>query len=501
MSKVPVYLKVSFVNKDELIPKLKEILKASDFCDEEPSIPEQLEKLIANFKKDIQFVLESPYVDRHYRDTYYSFHSSKFKKTGRNCIRVHLFEGKITQNDLFNKDINLDERYWGFFIIRPLPLYILGRSLISPKALETNNFICCLMKTRVSLLGNEFAAYGFPHIAQDTETHTCAESALWNYVEYFGQKYHRYKPLLPSQIVTTLLDSEHRILPSEGLTEKELAKCLNVNGFQCLIYYAANSSDTDTFFQLLRIYIESGIPLLLKLANDENAHAILVIGHEIDNSLYDAKKLFRSKNNMWVDVSLIDKKFVFMDDNLPPYKIATLSKPTTHYSDPKMKNLTIKAFIVSLPVHMFLVAEKACALMQKIFKDPEVGLQKLDGKWVSRLLLTGNHSFKKFIYDHNDTMPNIIREGLLSLALPRFIWIAELYKEQRFNLNGFCSGLLIIDATSNGKTPASVLWYMVDNHLFIYDNGAWDNGLDRKEPFRMNTYRNNLKGEWNQWKS
>ena len=307
---MPDYLNVIIVNKGELIPKLKEILQKDEFCGEEPSVPKQLKELVVNLRGDVLFALEYPYVDRHYRDTYYSFHSSKFKKTGRNCIRVHIFEGQIKGDDLYNNKINLDERYLGFFIIRPLPLYILGRSLISPRALQTRNFVCCLMKTRVSLLGNEFTAHGFPHIAQDTETHTCAESALWNYVEYFGQKYHRYKPLLPSQIVTTLLDSEHRILPSEGLTEKELAKCLNVNGFQCLIYYAANSLDIGTFFQLLRIYVESGIPLLLKLANKENAHAVLVIGHEIGNSLYNTKKHLHPKGS-WVDVSLIDKKFVF----------------------------------------------------------------------------------------------------------------------------------------------------------------------------------------------
>jgi len=498
---VPNYLNVSFVNKDELIPEIKKILRGDDFCGEEPSIPKRLTDLLKNLRDNIQFVLESPYVDRHYRDTYYSFHASKFKKTGRNCIRIHIFEEKIIGSNLYDKEINLDEKYWGFFIIRPLPLYILGRSLISPKALKSNNFVCCLMKTRVSLLGNEFTAHGFPHIAQDTETHTCAESALWNYVEYFGQKYHRYKPLLPSQIVTTLLDSEHRILPSKGLTEKELAKCLNVNGFQCLIYSIFNYSEDNTFFQLLRIYVESGIPLLLKLANKENAHAVLAIGHETDNSLYDTKKYFSSESTTWVDASLIDKKFVFIDDNLPPYKIADLYKPADHYSDPKMKDLEIRAFIVSLPVHMFLVAEKAYALTQEILSDPKVGLQTFGGKWISRLLLTGNHSFKKFIYEHDDNMPKIIREGLLLLALPRFIWICELYKEQEFNLNGHCSGLLIIDATSNGKSPASVLWYMVDNNLFLYDNGAWDKGLDRKESFRMSTYKNNLKGEWNQWKS
>jgi hypothetical protein len=496
------FLSVSFVNKRDLIPELLAILKGVDFCGYEPSVSGQLEDLLVNLKENISFVLEYPYVDRHYRDTYYSYHSSKFKKTGRNCIRVHIFEDEFTQNDLlYNKGLN--GRYWGFFIIRPLTHYMLGRSLISPKAFKIDNFVCCLTKDRISLFGNEFTVDGFPHIAQDTETHTCAESSLWSFIEYFGSKYRHYKPLLPSQIITTLLNnSEHRILPSVGLTEKELAKCLNVNGFQCLIYPFASPSGRVLFFRLLKIYIESGIPLLLYLANEKDAHAVLVIGHETNNSVYDAEKCFRrSLEYSWIDASFIDKKLVFIDDNMPPYKIADLSHPTDHYHKPEMRNMVIKSFIVSLPVHMFLVAEKAYALMSEIFNDPKIGLQTFGGKWITRLLLTGSHSFKNFVYEYDNKLVSKLKEYLLRLALPKFVWICELYKSQDFNPNGFCSGLLIIDATSNGKSLEPVLWYTIDNQMFTHNNVAWSLKSKPIIPFKMCTYKNNLKGVWNQWKS
>jgi hypothetical protein len=503
--KLPIFLNVSFANnnnKDELIMKLLAILKTGDFCGYEPSVSRQLNELLVNLKDNVWFVLEYPYVDRHYRDTYYSYHSSKFKKTGRNCIRVHIFEDEITQNDLLTKNNGLNERYRGFFIIRPLPLYILGRSLISPRAFKADNFVCCLTKDRISLLGNELTVHGFPHIAQDTETHTCAESSLWSFIEYFGSKYRRYKPLLPSQVITTLLDnSEHRILPSVGLTEKELAKCLNVNGFQCLIYPFASPSGTKLFFRLLKIYIESGIPLLLYLANKSNAHAVMVIGHETNDSLYDVKNFFRPWEYPWVDASVIDKKLVFIDDNMPPYKTADLFHPTAHYYKPEMRDMVIKSFIVSLPVHMFLVAEKAYALMNEIFNDPKIGLQTFGGKWVTRLLLTGSHSFKNFVYEYDNKMADKLKELLLRLALPKFIWVCEVYKAQDFNPNGYCSGLLIIDATSNGKSLVPVLWYTIDNQLFTHDNVAWNQSSKPIVPFRMCTYKNNLKGAWNQWKS
>jgi len=245
-------------NKEDLIPKIQKILELHDFCGQKSPDTVRLELLLEKrFNPEVRFVIEFPYVDRHYRDTYYSFHSSKFNKIGRNCIRVHLFEGEVTRTDLLDRENKLDEkRYWGFFIIRPLLHSILGRSLISPMAYIKNEYVCCLMKAKVSLLGNEFMAYGFPHIAQDKETHTCAESALWSYIEYFGSKYPQYKPLLPSQIIKTLLDTtEHRLLPSKGLSKDELAKCLQNNGFQCQIYSFTKSSIGVTMhFRLIQIY-------------------------------------------------------------------------------------------------------------------------------------------------------------------------------------------------------------------------------------------------------
>jgi len=191
---------------------------------------------------------------------------------------------------------------------------------------------------------------------------------------------------------------------------------------------------------------------------------------------------------------------VFIDDNMPPYKTADLFHPTAHYHKPEMRDMVIKSFIVSLPVHMFLVAEKAYALMDEIFNDPKIGLQTFGGKWITRLLLTGSHSFKNFVYEYDNKMADNLKALLLCLALPKFIWICEVYKAQDFNPNGHCSGLLIIDATSNGKSLVPVLWYTIDNKKFTHDNTDWIQRLPIV-PFRMCTYKNNLKGAWNQWKS
>jgi hypothetical protein len=501
-------LVVWFANKNDLVSKIQRILQSTYFCGQKSPDTERLELLLAKFDDKIRFVIEFPYVDRHYRDTYYSFHSAKFNKTGRNCIRVHLFEGEVTEADLSNKENRLDERYRGFFIIRPLMYYILGRSLISPKAFKEKEreYVCCLMKARVSLLGNEFTVHGFPHIVQDEESHTCAESALWSYIEYFGSKYPQYKPLLPSQIIKNLLDNaEHRLLPSEGLTAKELAKCLQNNGFQCQSYRLDFKPDTkvseNSMIRMLQIYIESGIPLLLVLNGGGHGHAVLAIGHEENDSLYDVRNHSFPKDASWTDVSGFNKRLVLIDDNMPPYQITDISRPAEHYSDPELSNMVIESFIVPFPIHMFLVAKKAYALTEKIFNTEKVGLQTNGGKWITRLFLTGSHSFKNFLLKDDDKLEPELKRRLLRLPMPRFIWACEVYKAHEFTKDGHCSGLLIIDATGDRKSLASVLWYAVDRDLFLHDNVSWDEKASEKMrvPFRMKIYRNNLKGAWNGW--
>jgi hypothetical protein len=481
-----------FATKMTIISELTQILKHDDFCRRVIPYPTRIQALIDSLIDDITFVLEYPYVDRHFRDTYYNFYSSKFAKMGRNCIRVHIFKGVIDENELFLNGVKTRDKYLGFYIVRPILRFPLGRSLISPKALKSNNFICCIMKSRVTLFGKEFEVRGFPHIAQDTETHSCAESSLWTFMEFFGSKYPQYKPLLPSQIIKKLVDSsEHRILPSMGLTKEELAKCLHNNDYQCLVYPIVKYNESNPLFRLMRIYIESGIPLLLVLGNKFAGHAVIAIGHENNLTIYNSKNL----QGTWNDTSFYNKKIVIMDDNIHPYNIADLFSPTKLYQKKELRDMVIKFFIVPLPRHMFLTAEKAYELMKNVLNDPKVGITKKGIKWLSRLLLTGSHSFKEFVCECDNIMDITIKKYLLQLALPRFIWICELYKENDI-LKECCSGLLIIDATGDNRSSLMpVLWYIVDDQLFTHNGLVWDVNSQPLKSFNMKTYKNNLKGE------
>jgi len=488
-------------SKNTLKEELFSLLKMPDFGGREPDLFRLVDNLIIELIENISFLIEFPYVDRHYRDTYYSFHSSKLKGIERECIRVHIFNKKVNKDDVFDKNANLSDSYLGFFIIRPLKTHILGRSLISPKAFNKKDFVCCLMKDRVSLFGNVLTIYGFPHIAQDEETHTCAESALWCLYEYYGSKYSQYRQLLPSQIIEPIqINAEHRILPTRGLSYKELAICLNSNGFQSLVYSISPTIENQKlFFLSLNIYIESGIPLLLMLENkDRGGHVVLVIGHEDNDTIYYGQENI----SPWMDVSLKQKKLVFIDDNFPPYRINSL-EPYENNGKTILKydKYDVSSFIVPLPAHMFLAVETVIDLIRIIFDNPTVGLERRGGEWVTRLLLTSGYSFKRFIFRHSDKIVPYYRKHLLSLSLPRFIWLCEIYEEENFTREGYCSGVVIIDATSDGKSLASVLFYMLNKDIFTHNGFQWDNPTtdDRLIPLKIPIYRNNLKGAWSKW--
>lgn len=493
-----VSIDIQICDKDTLVSTLKQILQEPDYCGNQEINTDRILELIDAFVDTAVFVIEHPYVDKHYRDSYYTYHSAKLERLGRDCIRVHLFESGVTYDQFFLNTFSdkLRQTYLGFFIIRPLVRFPMGRSLISPKAFKNRDFLCCLTKTNVSLCGQKLQAIGFPHIAQDTETHSCAESSLWSLLEYYGTKYTHYKPLLPSEILQSLSSiMPHRQMPSQGLTVQELANGLNANGHPCLIYADRNSSTgelTKRSLDLMSIYIESGIPVIVILTNNHAGHAVIAIGHgDIDFTTIQCKFCIKT----WFDISLLRESLVLIDDNLPPYSVSSIQDPVSNYSDPNFKNMKITSFLVPLQKHMHLDAGHCYDLVSDILNNSQVGLKLFGSQWITRLFLTGGHSFKEFILQESE-LNDTLRNYLLRIALPKFIWCCEIYDREEYK-QGFVSGLILIDATG-GNSLASVLLYWLKETRFYHNGFAWV----RTEPllsFKMNTFRHNLKGVWNKW--
>jgi len=159
------------------------------------------------------------------------------------------------------------------------------------------------------------------------------------------------------------------------------------------------------------------------------------------------------------------------------------------------KNYRVKYYLVSLPKLTNLNARAAFFLTKEVFDDPFIGLKKFGEHWLTRLFLTGSHSFKRFLLKKSGIQEEL-KKYLVSLLLPKFIWVCEIYKVEEYQQEQ-CCGLLIIDATGS-KSISSILWYNVSNEWIIRGGIAWKDTIEIL-PFKISTYRHNLKGEWSKW--
>lgn len=471
--------------KTELIESLEPIVKTEFFKYTENSYKffrESLCQKIKPFVDEAYFVIEYPYVDKIYRDSYYNYFASKYNSTKRDCIRISIFKGLIEKKDFRNNDYSKNDiffnRYQGFFIIRPTNPNFFGRSVINPSILKNKDFSICTSTFKSTVLCNKFKIKGFPHSSQDTETISCAETTLWALMEYFSSKYQDYTPVLPSKILNVLDSmSIERQLPSKGLDVTKLSFALKKFNFGSIIY--ASDSYVDRFQNLLSCYTNSGIPLILAIQNYNLGHALLNIGAENlkenhINTLTPTNfitgrlknETIKKKLNFY-DLDDCKKKFVFIDDNYSPYQLSLLNEPTAYYNNPDWLNTKITHFIVPLYSKIYLEAFKAKNyIYSHLIRDLSPLLAHSD--YYLKIFLASSRSYKDFLAK-NGTFSDDIKEIILEKTMPKFIWVCEISNKDLIKENK-ANGIVIIDATEPNIAETKPLIYSGYNDIQILFN-------------------------------
>ncbi|QJB31800.1 hypothetical protein HF329_10895 [Chitinophaga oryzae] len=315
----------------------------------------RLDEYFRRLKEDVQLVIEYPYVDKVYRDSYYAYFSSKRRRYQKDCIRVSLFDGEVLPEHFRSAAgvASLRERYRGFVVLRPTMPNIIGRSVVSPYALQEHRFLSLAGNYQTTVNAVKLVATGFPHASQDTETLTCAETSLWAVMEYFAGRYPEYKPVMPSVITDTLRSrSSFRQIPSEGLNIEQMGFALREFGFGTKAYDAAELSPVS-FANLFAVYVESGIPLVVAISDRHRGgrigHAVVVMGRsettdaDIDDLTAEEEEdgilatLMKKKGICITDNADIKRNFVVADDNYPVYQMAPFATPTAYYENADWK--------------------------------------------------------------------------------------------------------------------------------------------------------------------
>jgi|GEM_PF-506252 len=409
-----------------------------------------IKKLIDELDEGFYFLVEYPYVEKYYRDIYYNYLSTKHNPYSRNSIRVNIFSKEIDYDDFENCSISSD-CFLGYFTIRPTSPYIIGHSYISPKAFsknKTNNIATYIKRSIIE--GVRLVSPAFPYSNQDGEFMTCAETSLSLILNYFGAKYSNYNSLLPSTILTLLLDhSDQRQTPSSGLHFEQISHILNKVGFGPVLYMKEVFG--KEFNSLISIYIDSKIPIIAGISSkDENFnHSVVIIGQqniqEIDYTNLN-KLITQGKQNKYVFLDELRRKFIANDDNLPPYSIIDLDKPTSNYPPNKTYTDTeIFTFVVPLYKKIYRDADKAKYTIKKLLENKKVGY-KFKSDIIIRVLLTSSSSFKNYIRNLKDFNKNI-ELFILQTHMPKFIWLAEIYDARTFPQNLEAKAIIVSDST------------------------------------------------------
>jgi hypothetical protein len=453
------------------LEKIKAVCKEQlQFKIGEATVFVRLDEMFDEMHQDLQVLIEYPYVDKVYRDSYYYYYSSKNQKYERDCIKVSVFDSSA-QEGWFRDSSKLDEldqSYLGYLVIRPTIPQIIGRTWIDPSAFLTNHYKICKAPSSTTSAGIKFSVNSFPHSSQNSETMACAESTIWAVMEYFGMKYPEYTPTLPSKITEVLKNySSERLLPSKGLRFDQISFALNKFGFGVQGYH--QNSFKDEFFKILRTYIESGIPVIVAIKNENVGHAQIVIGRaKFDDDHIDNLVAVPLGNGS--SVALIEDiplDYIFIDDNKPPFQMAALETPTSFYlpEHTQFADAKISSFVVPLYSKIYLEAASA----RKYFKIFLTAFQNefqlyQNTEFVLKIFLASSRSYKDYVVRESDMHP-LQAEIILVEPMPKFIWLAELSTRDLIKQNK-ANGLLIIDATETHQH--GLLAGFIENHYFVH---------------------------------
>ena len=422
----------------------KDFQKLSHFTDDK-----RLLELLKLFSIPITIAVESNYSDPEYKDIYYNFYASKYQQYKKYCHRIVIFDGVVTEQELFEKSENIQEKLIGIVIVRPFKQGVIGRTYIDPKYLFTNNLFVRTTKFIIGFAGRKLFIDAFPFSSQDGEYMSCAETVLWMILHYYGARYKEYRSALPHEILDIVDDSYHqRVLPTSGLNVIHSSVVLKKFGFSSRVYYRIfkNKKSESLFKRTFHYYVESGIPLMvgIKLQSDNliQGHAVACIGH--GDLQYEKFEKIKIGNHNIINSADFVKQYVFMDDNKLPYELKEFDN-----FDYKYDETIIKYFIVPLYKRIFLEAAYAEKIFYIILKNRIIGLDNLKDikdDLVIRIFLTTARNYKSSRFEGSSD--KYAKKLYINLPLPKFVWVCEITTLQLHKQNK-AIGEIVLDATAS----------------------------------------------------
>lgn len=259
-------------------------------------------------------LLEREYVDKDYLEDFSRYYVKCFSNDGHKCARLHFFSEELTHNSLESlisnhegaaARLDLNSKYLGFIVIKPLPQTFIGKTCLklysnekekekekensTPKAFLFRNY-------DVDLFGIKLNINSIAFQEQDKVVSACATTSIWSALHAMKSQNLRDIPAC-SEITTNAInhiDGSSNNFPNKELSNKQILRALDIERLRHYATPLLSISTQKDFFDTVRCHIDSGIPLILgvDVYNIETlgglrklaGHAVTVLGYKYDDS-------------------------------------------------------------------------------------------------------------------------------------------------------------------------------------------------------------------------
>jgi hypothetical protein len=422
---------------------------AADLANLTKYVPQRYEpekvapKLAAGISAAVKGVLiESRYIDKDYRSTYYQFYSKKGQQYDADCVRLHFFDDAVSFDsaalklDCAEGSDRLSDHYFGYIVLRPTGIATIGRSVVSPDVRTGASRYVITADHKVHLLGYRLSIQGFPSMDQHVDISVCAHVACWSILRHYSERYSVYREFLTHDI--TLMAQEFNpggLVPSKGLQVSHAERVFQEAGTFPVHVARANSTHPDLpFYRQLLAYVDSGFPLFA--AMHQLGHAIAVVGYEWKPPSALAASGLRYAWDLTESLAVVD-------DNHLPYLAISAGPGAAPYSSDD-----IDAFIVALPEKVYYPADAVDRFARALFQLGGLLPLPSEDETVIRYFITTGSAFRKFIRKHESEYDSQVLEAVMTLPFAQFVWVIEYATLAQWQ-TGQISARAIVDATAS----------------------------------------------------
>jgi hypothetical protein len=461
--------------------------------------------LNANF-----YIKESGYISVDYLTDYSFYYSKNFIDYGNKCVRLHFFNFHNKNKSEFDKsfwnaiihhnDVSssyatfFDECYLGFIVIRPIPKFIIGYTILRHYNFKLDSV--SFDKSRsywgtkdysVHVFGVTVKINSLAFISQDSNVAACATIAIWSMLQLAVENYYinLKSPYEITKDAGLTVHDGNRIFPNNGLSPVSICNAITKSNLATEIrLLGENPNPNSRIKTLVHAYSKIGLPIILGLKirfnNKFGKHATAIAGHSIVE-FEPAKKSFTSifrtsrQDKAFVLRAQQINKLYMHDDQWGPFsrlKLIGKKHVSTSWNEHTAETKKGEVYMLIIPVFQKIRIPvediELYSLGLNQFLNLELG-DAMKGNFNWDIQLYFSNDFKNevrlsgLLTDQNP-VDLVLLKNLLMEPMPKYIWVSTLYVNNAKIMN------FIYDATGLRHTTCLLFgfsYYSSINEKFI----------------------------------